>query len=121
MRRDFTLDGMFFGPATDEVIDYVGGRMDLEARLIRAIGDPAQRFAEDRLRMLRAVRFATVLEFEIEPATWSALVANAPSINETSAERIRQELVRIFLSPHRGLGWALLDVSGLLKVIFPDL
>ena len=120
-RRDFTINGMFFDPATDQVIDFVGGRADLEARLIRAIGDPAQRFAEDRLRMLRAVRFATVLEFEIEAATWSALVANAASINEISAERIREELVRIFLSPHRSRGWDLLDASGLMKVILPEL
>src|SRR6184192_1661012 len=65
-RRDFTINGMFFDPVKDEVIDFVGGRADLKAKLIRAIGDPAQRFAEDRLRMLRAIRFATVLEFEIE-------------------------------------------------------
>ena len=72
-RRDFTINGMFFDPVADEVIDFVGGRADLDARLIRAIGDPAARFAEDRLRMLRAVRFATVLGFAIEPATWNAL------------------------------------------------
>src|SRR5437763_17037138 len=69
-RRDFTINGMFFDPESDAVIDFVGGRTDLEARLIRAIGDPAQRFTEDRLRMLRAIRFATVLGFEIETATW---------------------------------------------------
>jgi poly(A) polymerase len=120
-RRDFTINGMFFDPAAEQVIDFVGGRADLEARLIRAIGDPGQRFAEDRLRMLRAVRFATVLEFEIEPATWNALVANAASINEISAERIREELVRIFLSPCRSRGWDLLDASGLMKVILPEL
>jgi poly(A) polymerase len=120
-RRDFTINGMFFDPQSDEVIDYVGGRADLEARLIRAIGDPAQRFAEDRLRMLRAVRFATVLDFEIEPATWEAVVAHAASINEISAERIREELVRIFLSPNRARGWDLLDTSGLMKAILPEL
>src|SRR5450631_389583 len=98
-RRDFTINGMFFDPEANEVIDFVGGRADLDARLIRAIGDPAQRFAEDRLRILRAVRFATVLMFEIEPSTWDAVVAHASSINEISAERIREELVRIFMSP----------------------
>src|SRR6185295_12914972 len=72
-RRDFTINGMFFDPAADEVIDFVGGREDLDAKIIRAIGDPGARFAEDRLRMLRAVRFATVLGFAIEPATWNAL------------------------------------------------
>ncbi|MDQ3118060.1 MAG: CCA tRNA nucleotidyltransferase, partial [Verrucomicrobiota bacterium] len=73
-RRDFTINGMFFDPAADKVIDFVGGRGDLEARVIRAIGDPAQRFAEDRLRLLRAVRFATTLDFEIDPFTWEALL-----------------------------------------------
>ena len=112
---------MFFDPEKEEVIDFVSGRTDLERRLIRAIGDPAQRFAEDRLRMLRAVRFATVLEFEIEPATWDAVVAQAGSINEISAERIREELVRIFMSPNRARGWDLLDASGLMRNILPEL
>ena len=120
-RRDFTINGMFFDPEKEEVIDFVGGRMDLEKRVIRAIGDPAQRFAEDRLRMLRAVRFATVLEFEIEPATWDAVRAQAASINEISAERIREELVRIFMSPQRIRGWDLLDASGLMRVVLPEL
>src|ERR1700757_839055 len=98
-RRDFTINGMFFDPAKNEVIDFVGGRDDLKAKLVRAIGDPAQRFAEDRLRMLRAIRFATVLEFEIENKTWNALQQNSASITGISAERIRDELVRIFRSP----------------------
>src|SRR5438132_2959903 len=80
-RRDFTINGMFFDPAKDHVIDFVGGRDDLKAKLIRAIGDPAQRFAEDRLRMLRAIRFATVLEFEIESETWNALQHASASIS----------------------------------------
>src|SRR6195256_2152963 len=84
-RRDFTSNGMFFDPAKDEVIDFVGGKADLGKKLIRAIGNPAQRFAEDRLRMLRAVRFATVLGFEIDPATWKAIGANAASITDISA------------------------------------
>jgi poly(A) polymerase len=119
-RRDFTINGMFFDPEKNEVIDFVGGRADLERKLIRAIGDPAQRFAEDRLRMLRAVRFATVLGFQIEPATWDAVVAHATSIDEISFERIREELVRIFMSPHRVRGWDLLDASGLMRVILPE-
>jgi tRNA nucleotidyltransferase/poly(A) polymerase len=119
-RRDFTINGMFFDPEANEVVDFVGGRADLEARLIRAIGDPGQRFAEDRLRMLRAVRFATVLEFEIEPRTWDAAAAYAPSINEISAERIREELVRIFMSSQRVRGWDLLDASGLMGAILPE-
>jgi poly(A) polymerase len=120
-RRDFTINGMFFDPEKNEVIDFVGGRADLEARIIRAIGNPAQRFAEDRLRMLRAVRFATVLGFEIDPATWDAVRATAASITEISAERIREELVRIFLSPNRARGWDLLDTSGLMRAILPEI
>ena len=120
-RRDFTINGMFFDPVANEVIDFVNGRADLEARVIRAIGVPAQRFAEDRLRMLRAVRFATTLEFEIDDATWQALRGNAGAISEISAERIREELVRIFLSPQRARGWDLLDASGLMAVTLPEL
>jgi len=120
-RRDFTINGMFFDPIANEVIDFVRGRADLEARIIRAIGDPGQRFTEYRLRMLRAVRFATVLGFEIEPRSWEALRQNSARINEISAERIREELVRIFLSPNRTRGWDLLDESGLLRAILPEI
>ena len=120
-RRDFTINGMFFDPEKNEVIDFVGGRTDLDAKLVRAIGDPAARFAEDRLRMLRAVRFATVLDYKIDNPTWDALVASAASINEISAERIREELLKIFLSPNRVHGWDLLDQSGLLRTILPEL
>jgi poly(A) polymerase len=120
-RRDFTINGMFFDPEANEVIDFVGGRTDLQARIVRAIGDPGQRFIEDRLRLLRAVRFATVLGFDIEPLTWEAIVAQASSINMISAERIREELVRIFLSPQRARGWDLLDASGLMDAVLPEI
>jgi tRNA nucleotidyltransferase/poly(A) polymerase len=120
-RRDITINGMFFDPSANEVIDFVGGRADLEAKLVRAIGDPAQRFAEDRLRMLRAIRFATVLEYKIDKQTWDALVANAGAITQISAERIRDELVKIFLPPSRVRGWDLLDASGLMKAILPEI
>src|SRR5216110_768735 len=120
-RRDFTINGMFYDPVAEEVIDFIGGRSYIAAKLVRAIGDPAQRFAEDRLRMLRAVRFATALDYKIDSQTWEALVANAPSINQISAERIRDELVRIFLSPNRGRGWDLLDSTGLMRAILPEL
>src|SRR2546430_2472361 len=103
-RRDVTINGMFYDPVAEEVIDLVGGRADIAAKLVRAIGDPAQRFAEDRLRMLRAVRFATVLDYQIDPTTWDALIANAASIHEISAERIRDETGRIRFSGHDRLG-----------------
>jgi poly(A) polymerase len=120
-RRDFTINGMFYDPVAEKVIDLVGGCPDIDAKLVRAIGDPARRFAEDRLRMLRAVRFATALDYQIDKHTWDALVANAVTINQISAERIRDELMRIFLSPNRVRGWDLLDASGLMRAILPEL
>jgi poly(A) polymerase len=120
-RRDFTINGMFYDPVAEKVIDFVAGCADIDAKLVRAIGDPARRFMEDRLRMLRAVRFATTLDYEIDKTTWQALVANAPSINQISAERIRDELIRIFVSPNRVRGWDLLDSSGLMRAILPEL
>ena len=120
-RRDFTINGMFLDPASNKVIDLVGGQADIGAKLVRAIGEPAQRLAEDRLRMLRAVRFATALDYQIDKRTWDALVASASSINQISAERIRDEVVRIFLSPSRVRGWDLLDASGLMSAILPEL
>jgi poly(A) polymerase len=120
-RRDFAINGMFFDPENDELIDLVGGQADIAAKVVRAIGDPAQRFAEDRLRMLRAVRFATLLKYEIEKKTWDQLRSSASSINQISAERIRDELVRIFVSADRVRGWDLLDSSGLMRAILPEL
>ena len=120
-RRDFTVNGMFFDPVARQVIDFVHGRADLDQRLLRAIGDPAARFREDRLRMLRAVRFAAILGFDIHPATWSALHAHAAEIHDVSAERIREELIRIFLHPSRVRGLDLLDQAGLLAPILPEL
>lgn len=120
-RRDFTINGMFFDPEKNEVIDFVGGRADIGTKVIRAIGKPADRFEEDRLRMLRAVRFATVLDYKIDDQTWKALIENADAINDISAERIREELVKIFLSPNRVRGWDLLDESGLMRVVLPEL
>jgi len=119
-RRDFTINGLFFDPIADRLIDYVGGEADLHARLIRAIGNPADRFREDQLRLLRAVRFATRLGFAIEPQTWAAICAGASSIRTISAERIRDELNQIFSThkPERGLD--LLDASGLLEQVLPD-
>src|SRR5438128_2512065 len=120
-RRDFTINGMFYDPVAEEVIDFVGGRADIAAKVVRAIGDAAQRFGEDRLRVLRAVRFVTVLRYKNDSQTWDALVANAASVNKISAERIREELARIFLSPNRMRGWDLLDSSGLMRAILPEI
>ena len=120
-RRDFTINGMFFDPLADQVIDYVGGERDLAAKILRAIGNPEARFREDRLRMLRAVRFATVLGFEIDPATWSAVCATAAHIHDVSLERIREELVKILVHPNRLHGFDLLDQSGLLHEILPEM
>jgi tRNA nucleotidyltransferase/poly(A) polymerase len=120
-RRDFTINGLFFDPVAEQLIDYVDGQRDLKAKVLRAIGHAPDRFREDRLRLLRAVRFATVLGFEIEPATWQAVCDNARHIHEVSAERIREELVKIFLSPNRVRGWDLLDQSGLMREVLPEL
>ena len=120
-RRDFTINGLFYDPLAEEVIDFVAGRADLAARVLRAIGDPVARFREDRLRLLRAVRFAAVLGFEIEPATWQALLAHAGDIHEVSAERIREELVKIFLSSARVRGFDLLVASGLMEQVLPEI
>ncbi len=120
-RRDFTINGLFYDPQTHAVIDHVGGQADLHARLIRAIGDPAARFQEDHLRLLRAVRFATVLDFQIEPATWQAIQASAPLIRKVSIERVRDELDRIWLSPRRVRGFDLLVDSGLMAEILPEI
>lgn len=117
-RRDFTVNGMFEDPETGAVLDYVGGRADLGRRLVRAIGDPAERFEEDRLRMLRAVRFATVLDFTLDPATRRAIEPDA--IGAVSAERIRDELTRMLVSGRGGRGLGLLHETGLLERILPE-
>ncbi len=120
LRRDFTINGMFYDPLEDHVIDYVGGREDLEAGLIRAIGDPSARFREDKLRLLRAVRFAARFGFRFDPATWEAVREMVPAILEVSAERIRDELGKIFTHRSRVRGFDLLDASGLLEVLLPE-
>lgn len=121
LRRDFTINGMFYDPFTQTVIDYVNGREDLVRKVVRAIGEPAKRFAEDRLRMLRAIRFASTLAFDIESGTWSAIRANAKEITKVSPERIRDELVKILVNPRRLRGFDLLDKSGLLAAILPEI
>ncbi|MEI6323024.1 MAG: CCA tRNA nucleotidyltransferase [bacterium] len=120
LRRDFTVNGLFFDPVANEILDYIGGCGDLKSHLLRAIGDPSERFAEDKLRLLRAVRFATTLGFSIDPPTWSAVQQWAPEIHAVSAERIREELIKILVSPNKLRGFDLLDQSGLLREILPE-
>ncbi len=120
-RRDFTINGMFFDPVEEKIIDYVDGQADLEKGIIRAIGDPEQRFGEDYLRLMRAIRFSTVLDFDIEADTWSAIQQHASQITQISPERIRDELDRIWLSPRRVRGFDLLVESGLMQAIFPEI
>ena len=120
-RRDFTVNGLFFDPIAEKLHDWVGGEADLRAKVIRTIGSPAERFAEDHLRLLRAVRFAAQLDFEIEPATFAALKANAAKIKLISAERIRDELIKLFRPPHAARGLELLRASGLLAHILPEI
>lgn len=119
-RRDFTINGLFFDPIAGKLIDYVGGQQDLSRKILRAIGNPYDRFREDRLRLMRAVRFGTTLGFDLDGNTWRAVCENANHINEVSAERIREELVKILLSPRRVRGFDLLDESGLLAAILPE-
>lgn len=120
-RRDFTINGMFHDPVSERLIDFVGGQRDLQNKTLRAIGDATARFREDKLRLLRAVRFAARFDYEIEADTWNAIRAHAADIHAVSAERIREELVKIFAHPNRVRGFDLLDQSGLLKEILPEI
>jgi len=117
LRRDFTINGMFLDPLTDEVIDYVNGREDLKKGIIRAIGCADERFAEDHLRMLRAIRFACRFDFRIARATEKAIGKHAASLARISAERITGEIERILVDPFRARGMELARKTGLLKVI----
>lgn len=120
-RRDFTINGMFHDPVSDRFIDFVGGQRDLQSKTLRAIGDATARFREDKLRLLRAIRFAARFEYEIDAATWNAIRTHAADIHAVSAERIREELVKIFAHPNRVRGFDLLDQSGLMKEILPEI
>ncbi len=120
-RRDFTINGMYFDPVTEAFVDLVGGQVDLQAGLIRAIGDPEARFSEDFLRLLRAVRFACQLGFEIEDSAWQAIRSNARGLDGISGERITAELERILTGPDPARGVRLLAESGMLAVIAPEL
>jgi putative nucleotidyltransferase with HDIG domain len=119
-RRDFTANGLFQNPQSGEIIDFVSGQKDIDARVIKAIGRPSDRFQEDALRLMRAVRFATTLEFEIEPSTWSAICDNSDLLEKISSERIRDEFTRILVSNHPARGFDLLTESGLMRHIVPE-
>jgi poly(A) polymerase len=120
LRRDFTINGLFYDPETGGVQDFVGGRADLKARIIRTIGDPQARFAEDHLRMLRAVRQAAELGFEIAPETLAAVGGVREELRTVSAERLRDEMVRMLTGPDPPRGLALLRDTGLLEIVLPE-
>lgn len=120
-RRDFTINGLFFDPVAEQVVDYVQGQADLTAGVVRAIGDPRRRFAEDKLRLLRAVRFAAEFEFVIEPDTLAAIQDMAPEITVVSGERIGAELRKILSGPRRARGVELLRNAKLLHPLWPEL
>ena len=118
-RRDFTINGMFLDPFTGEMIDYVGGEADLKAGILRAIGDPAARFREDKLRLLRAIRFAARFKLAIDPATRAAVEAMASQVSVVAAERIAQELRRMLEHPSRAVAMGLLMDTGLMAAVLP--
>jgi putative nucleotidyltransferase with HDIG domain len=119
-RRDFTINGMMMDPESSHILDWVGGEQDLKARVIRAIGEPTERFTEDKLRMLRAVRFAARFSFEVEPATAKAIRLLAPAVDQVSRERVREELTRMLTEGHARRAFELLDDLGLLTQVLPE-
>jgi poly(A) polymerase len=120
-RRDFTINGLFYDPIKEKVIDFVGGQADLKKQRICGIGDPIMRFTEDKLRLFRAIRFAAQLDFEIEDETWKALCTLAPESSRLAPERVRDELVKALTSANPLKAFDLLDASGLFKVWLPEI
>jgi poly(A) polymerase len=120
-RRDFTINALLMNPETNEVLDFVGGREDLRAGIIRAIGDPVERFREDKLRMVRAVRFASRLHYEIEPKTFRAIQDLAPEIGQVSPERLRDELTKLLTEGAARRAFELLDETKLLPQLLPEI
>ena len=119
-RRDFTINGMLMEAETGKILDFVGGQADLAAGIIRTIGDPDRRFTEDKLRLMRAVRFAARFGFEIEDSTFQAIRRHAPEVTSVSAERLRDELTKLLTEGHARTGFELLDSAGLLPVVLPE-
>lgn len=121
-RRDFTINGMFYDPTEDKVMDFVDGQKDLEARLIRFIGNPQERILEDHLRILRAIRLKNTLDFQYEPETYNAILKHASLlIEKVSNERIRDELNKIIISPHAVNAFQDMEDTGILKIILPEI
>ena len=120
-RRDFTINGLLLDPVSNQVLDFVGGGNDLKAAIIRTIGDPQRRFAEDKLRMLRAVRFASRFGYTIEPETFRAIQQLAPQINQVSRERVREELNKMLTEGRARQAFLLLDETGLLHEVLPEI
>ena len=120
-RRDFTINGLLLDPLNNQVFDYVGGQKDLAAGIIRAIGDPLLRFREDKLRMLRAVRFAARFDYKLDPATFKATRQLASEIHQVSHERVRDELTRMLVEGHARRAFELLDETGLLREVLPEI
>jgi len=120
LRRDFTINGLLFDPISKTILDYVSGQDDIQSKIVRAIGDPARRFEEDKLRILRAIRFGARLGYTIEPETWKAVCAMVPLIHQVSVERIQGEIVRILTEGQAGTGFRMLHDSGLLGEILPE-
>jgi poly(A) polymerase len=120
-RRDFTINGLLLDPITNQVLDFVGGREDIEAGIIRSIGDPERRFAEDKLRMLRAVRFAARFGYTIEPGTFHVIQKTASQIDHVSRERVRDELTRMLIEGHARQAFLVLDETGLLHEVLPEI
>jgi putative nucleotidyltransferase with HDIG domain len=121
IRRDFTVNGLFYDPIANQLHDWVGGEKDLQAKIIRTIGSPDERFGEDHLRLLRAIRFAAQLGFEVEAATFAAVQKHAEKIRIVSAERARDELLKLLAPPHAARGLTLLHESGLMPHVLPEL
>ena len=119
-RRDFTINGLLLDPMAEEVLDYVGGQEDLKNRIIRTIGNPRERFAEDKLRVLRAVRFAARFGYSIEPATFHAIREMASQIHQVSRERIRDEILKMLTEGNARRAFELLDQTGLLEQVLPE-
>jgi poly(A) polymerase len=120
LRRDFTINGLLYDPIEKTILDYVSGTKDIESKIVRAIGDPGSRFEEDKLRILRAIRFGARLGYSIEPETWKAVCTMAPRIHQVSVERIQGEIVRILTEGQARIGVEMLHDSGLLHEVLPE-